>query len=61
MADSPGFRVSLSGSPGILLEGIVQRRIGYSCEVVCDRRGCNDSDHLQNLFLREAGSEEPIE
>ena len=47
-------------SPCVLPESIFQRRIGDGSSVVGDRRGCHYGDNLQDLFLREAGSDERI-
>jgi hypothetical protein len=45
----------------VLLERIFQRRIGDGSSVVGDRRGRHYGDNLEDLFLREAGSDERIE
>jgi len=46
--------------PCVLPEGILQRRIGDSSGVVCDRRCRHDGDDFQDLFLRETSSDERI-
>jgi hypothetical protein len=45
----------------VLPEGFFQQRIRDGSSVVGDRRGCQYGDNLQDLFFREAGSDERIE
>ena len=55
-----GFAVLFSAYPrqAMLLERVFQRRISDGSSVVGDGRGRDDGDDFQDLFLREAGSDE---